>query len=523
MGPVLGPQARTDCAGDTWVTEPWLPAPEDGRPGEGQRLTPDAPRNAGKRPPRGRPSATPATSNAPTHQRTSHGPSAPRPLLLGTATQQWRNPRPHAKHAPDLRRWTKHTRSSGRWNSETAKETPTRDAGTDSDLEAVPEPPTGDAPPEPAPPAGSVPALCPAWKRGGCTGEGWCSKQHPQPGPDDGALPEVKPAAACAALRYGVAQGWIQDETARGSLNIQEAVDRVAHAGQAAVALHTRGRHGGPAEGIIVERSGMVLVLAADMVRGVLHASRVLRACPQWTIQVYTPPRAWPFSTWAVLAVMWHLAPEDAPTGTAEEIARDLHTWPADQDYPWRRPRGGLPVAPAAEGLSLAATLQRHPDKKAHHFLQTGTVSATLPDSEWRWEAGVAQPLPGPWALPLWYLPMGTLAHATQAVKGAFPQPLLPAWPCSAACRRGPPGYGGGKEKGARAPISAWCRARRCSTPRAWGPWNGGRSCAARRAGGSQRPPHSPCDRRRRATASYGWSPLWPPNTPSRGTCGRPC
>ena len=123
---------------------------------------------------------------------------------------------------------------------------------------------------------------------------------------------------------------------------------------------------------------------------------------------------------------MWHLAPEDAPTGTAEEIARDLHTWPADQDYPWRRPRGGLPVAPAAEGLSLAATLPRHPDKEARHFLQTGTVPATPPDSEWRWEAGEAQPLPGPWTLPLWYLPMGTLAHATQAVKGAFLQPLLP-------------------------------------------------------------------------------------------------
>ena len=45
---------------------------------------------------------------------------------------------------------------------------------------------------------------------------------------------------------------------------------------------------------------------------------------------MYNPLRAWPFSTWAVLAVMWHLAPEDAPTGTAEDIARDLHTWPAD-------------------------------------------------------------------------------------------------------------------------------------------------------------------------------------------------
>ena len=270
---------------------------------------------------------------------------------------------------------------------------PQEDAGTDSDLEDIPEPFTGNTPAEPTPPAGSVPTLCPAWKRGHCTGKGWCPKQQPQPGPDNRALPEVGRAAARAALRYGVAQGWILDETAHGSVNIQQAVDRVTHAGPAAVALHTWGRHSGPAEGIIVEPSGMVLVLAADMVRGVLHASRVRQARAQWTIQVYTPPEAWPFSTWAVLAVMWHLAPEDARTGTAEEIARDLHAWPAGQDYPWRRPRGGLPVAPTAEGLSLAATLQRHPNKRARHFLQTGTVPAAPPDSEWRRDAGEAQPL----------------------------------------------------------------------------------------------------------------------------------
>ena len=122
--PVLGFHARTDRTRDTRVTEPRLPAPEDGRSGKGQRLTPDAPRNDGRHPPRGRPSATATTSNAPTHQRTSHGTSAPHPLLLDTATRQWRNPRPHAKHAPDLRRWTQHTRSSGRWDSETVKETP---------------------------------------------------------------------------------------------------------------------------------------------------------------------------------------------------------------------------------------------------------------------------------------------------------------------------------------------------------------------------------------------------------------
>ena len=51
--PVLGPHACTDRTRDTRVTEPWLPAPEDGRPGEGQHLTPDAPHNGGRPPPPG--------------------------------------------------------------------------------------------------------------------------------------------------------------------------------------------------------------------------------------------------------------------------------------------------------------------------------------------------------------------------------------------------------------------------------------------------------------------------------------
>ena len=53
MGPVLGPHARTDRTRDTRVVEPRLPAPEDGRLGEGQRLTPDAPHNGGRPPPPG--------------------------------------------------------------------------------------------------------------------------------------------------------------------------------------------------------------------------------------------------------------------------------------------------------------------------------------------------------------------------------------------------------------------------------------------------------------------------------------
>ena len=73
VGPVLRPGARTDRTQDTRDAEPWLPAPEDGRPGEGQRLTPGAPHNGGKHPPRGRLSATPTASKASPQGRTLSG------------------------------------------------------------------------------------------------------------------------------------------------------------------------------------------------------------------------------------------------------------------------------------------------------------------------------------------------------------------------------------------------------------------------------------------------------------------
>ena len=53
VGPMLGPHARIDRTRDTRVAEPRLPALEDGRPGEGQRLTPGAPHNGGRPPPPG--------------------------------------------------------------------------------------------------------------------------------------------------------------------------------------------------------------------------------------------------------------------------------------------------------------------------------------------------------------------------------------------------------------------------------------------------------------------------------------
>ena len=51
VGQVPGPHAHTNPTRDTQVTEPRPPAPEDGRPGEGQRLTPEAPHNCSRPPP----------------------------------------------------------------------------------------------------------------------------------------------------------------------------------------------------------------------------------------------------------------------------------------------------------------------------------------------------------------------------------------------------------------------------------------------------------------------------------------
>ena len=78
VGPVLGPHARTDCTRDIRVAEPWLPAPEDRQPGEGQRLTPDAPQNGGRPPPPG----TAPTGHA--GQRDSVGPPHPHPRAHST-------------------------------------------------------------------------------------------------------------------------------------------------------------------------------------------------------------------------------------------------------------------------------------------------------------------------------------------------------------------------------------------------------------------------------------------------------
>ena len=110
VGPVLGPHARTDLTRDTRVAEPWLPAPEDGRPGEGQRLTPDTPHNGGRPPPRGRPPPPPRHA-APTGHASrgdSVGPPNPHTRAHSTWVADANSP-PSGRAvgggtAPDLRR-----------------------------------------------------------------------------------------------------------------------------------------------------------------------------------------------------------------------------------------------------------------------------------------------------------------------------------------------------------------------------------------------------------------------------------
>ena len=110
VGPVLGPQARTDRTRDTRVEEPQLPAPEDGRTGKGQRLTPDDPHNGGRPPPPGdRPPPSPRHAAPTGHagQGDSVGPPHPRTRAHSTSVADTNSP-PSGRAvggggAPDLR------------------------------------------------------------------------------------------------------------------------------------------------------------------------------------------------------------------------------------------------------------------------------------------------------------------------------------------------------------------------------------------------------------------------------------
>ena len=116
MGLVLGPHAHTDRTRDTRDAEPWLPAPEDGRPGEGQRLTPGAPHNGGRPTPPG---------TAPHHPRGTQPPKGMQAMgtVLGSHTHRsapaahgWRTPtaRPMGGQSGEGQRLTSDAPHNGR-------------------------------------------------------------------------------------------------------------------------------------------------------------------------------------------------------------------------------------------------------------------------------------------------------------------------------------------------------------------------------------------------------------------------
>ena len=92
VGPVLGPHARTDRTGDTRVAEPWLPAPEDGRPGKGQRLTPDAPHNGGRPPPPGTAPDHPDGTQPPDSMQAKGTVLGPHTHTSAPTARGWRTP-----------------------------------------------------------------------------------------------------------------------------------------------------------------------------------------------------------------------------------------------------------------------------------------------------------------------------------------------------------------------------------------------------------------------------------------------
>ena len=101
---------------------------------------------------------------------------------------------------------------------------------------------------------------------------------------------------------------------------------------------------------------------------------------------------------------------------------------------------------------------------------------------------------------------MGTLAHATQAVKRAFPQPLLPGLALLRSLQAGAAWVPWREEGGRPSPYfplvqgQALLHAEGMGTVE-WGAIVPGTACSRITA-----PPHSPCNRRQRATASYGRS-----------------
>ena len=92
VGPVQGPHARTDRSRDTRVAEPRPPAPEDGRPREGQRLRPDAPHNGGRPTPPGKAPHHPHGTQPPQGMQAKGKVMGPHTHTPAPAARGWRTP-----------------------------------------------------------------------------------------------------------------------------------------------------------------------------------------------------------------------------------------------------------------------------------------------------------------------------------------------------------------------------------------------------------------------------------------------
>ena len=92
VGPVLGPHARIDRTGDTQVAEPRPPAPEEGRPGEGQRLTPGAPHNDGRPAPPGTAPHHPRGTQPPQGMQAKGTVLGPHTHTSAPTARGWRTP-----------------------------------------------------------------------------------------------------------------------------------------------------------------------------------------------------------------------------------------------------------------------------------------------------------------------------------------------------------------------------------------------------------------------------------------------
>ena len=185
---------------------------------------------------------------------------------------------------------------------------------------------------------------------------------------DHNAMLTTEHVVTQVMLRYGKPQGWFQNGTKRGIINVDEARDRTTHTERTKVAPHQGSprRHGGRPHGDACSHR-------SDLNSG---------ACARGTACVeighssngqsilYTPPNAWSFFMWASMAIMWHLAPYTTLSSCVPKIAQSLHAWHKKRNFHWRLPWEILPVAPAVEGLSLRANLTRQPGRPARPFVR---------------------------------------------------------------------------------------------------------------------------------------------------------